>query len=91
MGAVLDASPGYVFSGRVIEPRLCDIASTGAAVIVNSIGSRASFRNPIARSILEAAGQEIRDEVQGYAPLRSGSVLVTHAGRLVTTRTSSTR
>ena len=77
---------GYLFSGRILKPWLGDISETDADVIVNSIGSRASFRNPIARSILEAAGAGIRDEVHRYEPIRSGQIVVTHAGNLPKTR-----
>jgi O-acetyl-ADP-ribose deacetylase (regulator of RNase III) len=76
---------GYDFSGRILRPWLGDITATGAAVIVNSIGSQASFRNPIARSILNAAGAGIRDEVHRHKPIRSGQIVVTHAANLSTT------
>lgn len=74
----------YEFSSKkFIEPRLCDITTTGAAVIVNSIGSRANFRNSIAQSVLRACGDEIKDEVQRYRLIPSGGVIITHAGRLM--------
>ena len=82
-----DEYPGYYeFTGRKrIEPRLCDVTETGAAVIVNSIGSRASFRNPIAQSILDAAGEDIEKEVRRYTLIPSGGIVITHAGRLMKT------
>jgi len=82
-----DEYPGYYeFTCRKrIEPRLCDVTETGAAVIVNSIGSRASFRNPIAKAILKAAGEGIKDEVQRYRLIPSGGIVITHAGRLMKT------
>lgn len=85
MSTIPDEYPGhYEFTGRKkIEPRLCDITTTGAAVIVNSIGSRASFRNPIAQSILDAAGEEIEREVRRYTLIPSGGIVITHAGQLM--------
>jgi len=61
------------------------VTETGAAVIVNSIGSKASFRNPIAEAVLKAAGEGIKDEVQRYRNIPSGGIVVTHAGRLMKT------
>ncbi len=78
--------PGFTFGDRVIESRHEDIAQTGAAVIVNSVGSRASFRNPIARSIAAAAGEEVKEVVWRYRLIEPGSVVVTHAGELKATR-----
>lgn len=75
-------SSGYIFSGHVIEPKLTDITKTGAAVIVNSVGSKASFRNPIAQAIMKEAGEEVRTEVHRYTPIKPGRVVVTHAGKL---------
>jgi len=78
---------GYNLGGRVsVVSWLGDIAETGAAVIVNSIGSRASFRNAIAQSILKAAGPEIQAEVRRYVLIQPGSVVVTHAGHMAGTR-----
>ena len=52
MLTIPDEYPSYYeFSGRKIEPRLCDITTTGAKVMVNSIGSQASFRNSIAKAM----------------------------------------
>jgi len=86
MDAISDYTSGYEFSGRIIEPKLSDIATTDAAVIVNSIGSRASFRNPIAQSILAGAGAAIQEEVRGHTLIPPGGVVITHAGRLAATR-----
>lgn len=77
------ASPFDFPGDKQIEPWLGDVARTGAAAIVNSTGSRASFRNQIAQSILAAAGPEIKQEVHRYTPLPSGGVVITHAGQLM--------
>jgi O-acetyl-ADP-ribose deacetylase (regulator of RNase III) len=85
MSAPADEQSGYAIGRQVIVPRLGDIAQTGAAVIVNSIGSRASFRNPIAQAILAGAGQSVREEVLHHRPLAAGSIVITHAGNLPAT------
>jgi len=87
MAPIPDEYPNYYeFTGcKRIEPRLCDVTETGAAVIVNSIGSKASFRNPIAEAILKATGEGIKDEVQRYRFIPSGGIVITHAGQLMKT------
>lgn len=79
-------STGYNLGGRVlVKAWHGEIVQTRADVIVNSIGSRASFRGSIARSILEAAGPEIKAEVKRHGLIPSGSVVITHAGNLTAT------
>jgi len=78
---------GYNLGGRVLVQAWCgEILKTGAAVMVTSIGSRASFRGALARSILEAAGPEIQTEVRRQGLIPSGSVVITHAGALTGVR-----
>ncbi|MBN1922022.1 MAG: macro domain-containing protein [Anaerolineae bacterium] len=80
-------SAGYNLGGRVLVQAWCGrILETGAAVVVTSIGSRASFRGSIARSILEAAGPEIQTEVKRHGLVPPGSVVITHAGALTGVR-----
>jgi len=78
---------GYNLGGRVLVQAWCgEILKTGAAVMVTSIGSRASFRGALARSILEAAGPEIQTEVRRQGLVPPGSVVITHAGALTGVR-----
>lgn len=74
----------YPFYERTVELRQQDISATGAAVLVNSIGIKATFsRGGVAEDILNAAGKEIKETLQPYTPIRPGSVVVTHAGKLM--------
>jgi len=78
---------GYNLGGRVLVEAWCgDIVKTGAAVIVSSVGSRASFRGSIAQSILAAAGPEIKAAVKRHGLIPPGNVVITHAGNLTGTQ-----
>jgi O-acetyl-ADP-ribose deacetylase (regulator of RNase III) len=79
-------STGYDFFGRHIEPQLCPIEATGAAVLVNSVERKATFqRGSIAKAILNAAGEGVRQELQAHIPLTPGRIVVTSAGNLCNT------
>ena len=81
-----DSPIGLSFFGRTIALRQGAITATGAAVIVNSTGSKASFRNPIAQDVLAAAGPDLRRAIKPYLPIPAGTVVVTGPGDLPQTR-----
>ena len=84
------SASGYEFNGRLIEPRQCPIEATGAAVLVNSIGSKATFRRgKISKAILAATGDVILRELEPHKPLTAGQVVITSAGEL--SKTTPTR
>ena len=57
----------YPFYERTVELRQQDITATGAAVIVNSIGIKATFkRGGVAQVILTAAGDGAKEMVVHY-------------------------
>jgi O-acetyl-ADP-ribose deacetylase (regulator of RNase III) len=86
----LPLSKGYDFFNHQIEPQLCPIQDSGAAVLVNSIGIKATFKKGgVAESLLNSAGEGIRQEVQRHTPLKPGHIVITSAGKLV--QTTATR
>jgi O-acetyl-ADP-ribose deacetylase (regulator of RNase III) len=73
----------YEFYDHWIEPRPVAIETTGAAVLVNSVGRKATFRRgKIAKAILTAAGEGVRQELDAHVPLVPGQIVITSAGHL---------
>lgn len=84
MNKKIAQSIGYDFFNHQIEAHPCPIQETDAAVLVNSIGIRATFKKGgVADALLQSAGESIREDVQRHTPLKPGHIVITSAGRLM--------
>ena len=72
----------YHINNSVVKIIFGDILDSEADVIVNCSGSKMTMSGGLTRAILEAGGEEIRNDAQTKLPVKVGDAVVTTAGKL---------
>lgn len=72
----------YLIHKTKLSLHLGDITRVDADALVSSDDNYVTMSDGVARAILQATGEQIRQDVQKHQPIRMGDVVVTSAGQL---------